>query len=101
MKHFINLILTMSFMSGLSFFSFQFCNWYGCNSFVNMLRVDLVCNTCTDISYHLKNHQMSIYGSIFTFLSYQLSTLINKAGSQNDKYIYEEYIIKDSLKSNK
>ena len=101
MKHFINLILTMSFMSGLSFFSFQFCNWYGCNSFVNMLRADLVCNTCTDVSYHLKNHQMSIYGSIFTLLSYQLSTLINKAGSQNDKYIYEEYIIKDSLKSNK
>ena len=30
-------------------------------------------------SYHLKNYQTSIYGSMFTLITYQFTTLINKS----------------------
>lgn len=99
-KNFINLIITFGFMGLLSFGSYQFCNWYGCHSLSNIFRSDLICNACTDVSYHLKNYQMSLYGSIFTLLSYQLTSLVNKAGSQTDKYIFEDYDLgKNSPKS--
>ena len=53
-KNFINLILTLGFMAGLSFCSLYFCNWYGCNSLSSFFRADLLCNACVDASYHLK-----------------------------------------------
>ena len=91
LKNFMNLIFTLSVMCGLSFFSYQFCNWYGCNSLWALLRADLICNACTDSSYHLKNYQISLYGSLFTLLSYQLTSLISKAGAQTDTFIFEDY----------
>ena len=90
-KNSMNLILTLGFLTGLSFGSYQFCNWYGCNGWLSFMRADLICNTCIDASYHLKNYQTSIYGSIFTLITYQFTTLINKASSQTDTYIFEDY----------
>ena len=55
------------------------------------MRADLICNACIDTSYHLKNYQTSIYGSIFTLITYQFTTLINKESSQSDTYIFEDY----------
>jgi len=89
-KNFINLLLTLGFMGGLSFGSFQFCNWYGCNGWSSFLRADIICNACVDTGYHLKNYQISLYGSLFTLLSYQLTSLISRAGSQTDTYIFED-----------
>ncbi len=90
-KNFINLIFTLGLLTGLSFGSYQFCNWYGCNSWLSFMRTDLICNACTDISYHLKNYQTSIYGSMFTLITYHFTTLINKVSSQNDSFIFEDY----------
>lgn len=90
-KNFMNLILTLGFLTGFSFSSYHFCNWYGCNGWTSFMRTDLICNACTDTSYHLKNYQTSIYGSMFTLVTYQLTTLINKASSQTDTYIFEDY----------
>ena len=90
-KNLINLILTLGLILLLSYFSYEFCNWYGCSSWSYLLRSDLICNACTDISYHLKNYQVSIYGGMFTLVSYHLTTLINKATAPSDKYIFEDY----------
>ena len=88
----MNLILTLGFLTGLSFGSYQFCNnWYGCNNWLSFMRADLICNACTDANYHLKNYQTSIYGIIFTLITYQFTTLINKASSKSDTYIFEDY----------
>ena len=50
------------------------------------MRADLICNACTDAIY-----QTSIYGIIFTLITYQFTILINKASSQTDTYIFEDY----------
>ena len=90
-KNSMNLILTLGFLTGLSFGSYQFCNWYGCNNWLSFMRTDLICNACIDASYHLKNYQISLYGSIFTLTTYQITTLINKASAPSEKYIFEDY----------
>tara|TARA_B100000161_G_C33255007_1_gene283084 strand:- start:58 stop:270 length:213 start_codon:yes stop_codon:yes gene_type:complete len=63
------------------------------------MRTDLICNACTDASYHLKNYQTSIYGSMFTLVTYQFTTLINKASSQSDTFIFEGYSLARGEKS--
>jgi hypothetical protein len=90
-KNIINLFMTTGFIGGLSFLCFQSCNWYGCNGWSSFFRADLICNACTDVSYSLKNYQISLYGSMFTLISYQLTGLINRAGTQTDTYIFEDY----------
>ena len=90
-KNCMNLIFTLGLLTGLSFGSYHFCNWYGCNGWLSFMRTDLICNACTDISYHLKNYQTSIYGSMFTLITYQFTTLSNKASSQSDTYLFEDY----------
>jgi len=90
-KNFTNLIITLGLLTGVSFGSYQFCNWYDCNGFLAQMSGDLICNACIDIFYHLKNHQLSIYGSMFSLFTYQMTTLINKAKSSSDTYIFEDY----------
>jgi len=80
-------------MIGLSFGSYQFCNWYGCNGWTTFLRYDLICNACVDTAYHLKNYQISLYGSVFTLVTYKMTSFINKAGSPAEKYIFEDYLL--------
>jgi hypothetical protein len=89
-KSFMNMVLTLAFMIGLSFGSYQFCTWYGCNGWSSFMRSDLICNACVDTAYHLKNYQISLYGSVFTLITYKMTTLVNRAAS-SDKYIFEDY----------
>jgi len=39
------------------------CSFMGCYdiNITNMFRMNMLCNACTDISYHLQNHQIKIY----------------------------------------
>jgi len=83
-KLFSNIVLTSFFTGGLSFFSMEFCNWYGCNSWTTIFRSDMICNSCTDVSYHLKNYQTSMYGSLFTVISCQMTDLVTRAGSSKN-----------------
>ena len=93
LKNFMNLMITMSFMIGLSCGSYHFCNWYGCNGWSSFLRSDIICNACIDTAYHLKNYQISLYGSVFTLITYKMSSLINRAGTPSETYIFEDYIL--------
>ena len=92
-KSFMNMILTLVFMIGLSFGSYQFCTWYGCNGWSSFMRSDLICNACVDTAYHLKNYQISLYGSVFTLITYKMSSFINKSAAPADKYIFEDYLL--------
>ena len=76
--------LTLSLLMSLSYGSYQFCNWYECDLWSSILRGDLICNACIDASYHLKNLQMTLYGSLFTFLTYKMTSLVNKVISASD-----------------
>ena len=91
LKNIMNLIFTLGLLTSISFGSYQFCNWYGCNGWTSFMRTDLICNACTDASYHLKNYQVSLFGSLFTLITYQMTTLINKASAPSENYIFEDY----------
>ena len=91
-KNFMNLILTLGIVTGLSLFSYRFCYWYGCNSFMKFMGTDLVCNACIDSTYHLKNYQISLYGSVFTLVTYKMTTLMNRASSPTQTYMFEDYV---------
>ena len=93
-KNFMNLILILFLMAGLSICSLLFCSWYGCNSLTmsNFFRADLICNTCIDSMYLLKNYQISLYGSVFTLVTYKMTTLMNRASSPTQTYIFEDYV---------
>ena len=91
MKKFANIIGTLAVMTGLSFGSYQACSWYGCDSWVSFMRADLICNACVDASYHLKNYQLSLYGATFTLITYKMSSLVERASSSTDSYIFEDY----------
>ena len=58
----------------------------------NLFRTDLVCNTCVDSMYLLKNYQISLYGSAFTLITYKMTTLMNRASSPTQTYMFEDYI---------
>ena len=90
----LSLIAMMGFMGCLSLGSFMFCDWYGCNSMSSFFRADLICNMCTDISFHLKNYQIALYGSAATLIAYQMTSLVNKAGTTTDKFFFENYLPK-------
>lgn len=90
-KTFVNLTLILVSMATLSAGSYKFCESYGCNSWTNFLRADIICNACVDVAYHLKNYQISLYGSIFTLMTYHMTSLINKAGVPSETYIFQDY----------
>ena len=90
-KNFINLFITLGVMTGLSFGSFIFCNWYGCNSWMSFIRADLICNACVDTAYHLKNYQVALYGSMFTLITYKMTNPVSRASAPTNTYIFEDY----------
>ena len=38
----VNMIITIGFITCLSFGAYYFCNWYGCNSFRSFLYLDII-----------------------------------------------------------
>ena len=90
-KNFINLIITLVTMMGLSFGSYTFCTWYGCNSWTSFMRADLICNACVDAAYHLKNYQVALYGSMFSLITYKMTSLVNRASAPTNTFIFEDY----------
>lgn len=89
-KTFFNILSVFGLLSAISFSSHQFCNWYGCYSWFYSLRTDMICNVCTDISYHLKNYHMSLYASGVSLVTYKLTSLVNLASSNSDKLLFEK-----------
>ena len=90
-KNFINFVITLATIVGLSFGSYIFCIWYGCNSWTSFMGADLICNGCVNAAYHLKNFQIALYGSMFTFHTYKMTGMVNKASSPTATFILENY----------
>ena len=89
-KIFINIISMTCFIGSLSFTSHQLCNWYGCYNWNYFLRTDMICNACTDVSYHLKNYHVSLYASAITIATFKMTTLVNSATTKSDKLLFEK-----------
>lgn len=76
----IHIITPIVSVSGISYITNCFCNWYGCNTILNIFfRGDIVCNACTDINYHSKNLQHSLYSSFGSILALQISNMISNS----------------------
>ena len=90
LKTFLNMVSAFGFISGISFLSHQLCYWHGCYSWYSFLRTDMVCNMCTDISYHLKNYNISLYASGVTLVTYKMSNFVNLAAAKSDKLLFEK-----------
>ena len=90
-KNFINIIIILATMVGLSLGSYTFCTWYGCNSWTSVMGADLICNGCVNAAYHIKNFQIDLYGSMFSLITYKITSMVNKASSPTDTFIFEDY----------
>ena len=56
------------------------CSFMGCYdvNFTNMFRMNMLCNACTDISYHLQNHQIQIYVFMGGYLLKRANDIIDR-----------------------
>ena len=56
------------------------CSFLGCYeiNFTNAFRLNLHCNACTDISYHLQGHQVKIYLFIGGYLLKRINEVIDQ-----------------------
>ena len=56
------------------------CPVLGCYdvSFVNLFRGNLLCNACTDMSYHIQKYQMQIYFAIGGFFVKKMNSVIGE-----------------------
>ena len=72
-----NPIFTIVF---LNIFILSSCSYFGCYdiTFSNMMRMNLVCNACTDVSYHFQNHQIKLYMFIGGYLLKRVNEFINQ-----------------------
>ena len=70
----------------LNIFILSSCSYFGCYdiTFSNMMRMNLVCNACTDVSYHFQNHQIKLY----MFIGGYLLKRVNEFIDQQVKNIY-------------
>ncbi len=64
----------------LNIFVLSSCSYFGCYdvTFSNMMRMNLVCNACTDISYHFQNHQIKLYMFIGGYLLKRVNEVIDQ-----------------------
>ena len=56
------------------------CPILGCYdvSFVNLFRGNLLCNACTDMSYHIQKYQMQLYFAIGGFFVTKMNSVIGE-----------------------
>ena len=76
-SHVIACILGVIFMNIVLI---HVCTILGCYeiSFMNIFRVNLMCNTCTNISYNIQKYQMQIYFAIGGFFVKKVNQYINE-----------------------
>jgi len=59
------------------------CEYFYCNHWYNLFGHNMICNTCIDTKKILKDHQISIYVSIGTYLLLKVNTIIYKFDKTN------------------
>ena len=62
-KDHVMALLTFSSFLSLNFLLLNSCIFFGCYeiNFTNIFRLNLLCNACTDMTYHLQQIQIQIY----------------------------------------
>ena len=62
-KEHVKSFITFSSILSLNFLLLNSCIFFGCYevNFTNLFRLNLFCNACTDMSYHLQKFQIQIY----------------------------------------
>ena len=73
-------IITISSILFLNIFILNICSFLGCYevSFTNVFRMNLFCNACTDISYHIQTHQIKVYLFIGGYLLKKMNRVIDQ-----------------------
>ena len=64
----------------LNIFILSSCSYFGCYdiTFSNMMRMNLVCNACTDVSYHFQTHQIKLYIFLGGYLLKRVNEFIDQ-----------------------
>ena len=63
------------------------CPAFGCNdvNFMNLFRGNLLCNTCTTVSYNVQKYQMQIYFAIGGFFVKKMNSVIGEFVNSKNK----------------
>jgi len=79
----VRLIAVLSMMLGINILLMYLCNWMECYqiTLTNLFRGNLICNACTDFSYHILTYQMSLYFAIGGLFIKSMSETINKVAT--------------------
>ena len=64
----------------LNVFVLSSCSYFGCYdiTFSNMMRMNLFCNACTDVSYHFQTHQIKLYIFLGGYLLKRVNEFIDQ-----------------------
>ncbi len=73
----IRIIVPFLFPSVLSIVTHYLCDYIGCNEWYSLLGYNLACNACIDSKKVIKDHQVTMYWSIGSFILSKMNTFIN------------------------
>tara|TARA_B100000575_G_C23028712_1_gene592338 strand:- start:643 stop:912 length:270 start_codon:yes stop_codon:yes gene_type:complete len=71
------LTIPFLFPSGLSIATHYVCEYIGCNEWYSFLGYNLACNACIDAKKILKDHQVTMYWSIGSFILSKMNSMIH------------------------
>ena len=71
------LIIPFFFPSALSIATHYICESIGCNEWYSLLGYNLACNACIDAKKILKDHQVTMYWSIGSFILSKMNIFVN------------------------
>ena len=70
----------------ISFIIHRICNYLYCDEWYSILGLNMMCNACIDIKKLLKDHQISIYIGLGTYLATKINNIVETTTSNLTKY---------------
>ena len=79
-KDHVMALLTFSSFLSLNFLLLNSCIFFGCYemNITNIFRLNLFCNACTDMSYHLQKYQLQIYMTMGGYFLKKINENVNQ-----------------------
>ena len=79
-KDHIKLFLTLGGFVSLNILLLNSCIFFGCYemNITNIFRLNLFCNACTDMSYHLQKYQLQIYMTMGGYFLKKINENVNQ-----------------------
>ena len=65
----------------VSFIIHHICNYFYCDEWYSILSLNMICNACIDIKKILKDHQISIYIGLGTYLATKINNIVETTTS--------------------